>query len=120
MLAMHLDEIRPADELFQQKVNYALRHPEEAYLRIKSLERKVRSAGLRDDSGTNVDTRRRLREAFAALEKERAANKNLSAELEECKGKLHAVRNSRTMKVGKFVAAPYRKLRAVAVRNAKA
>lgn len=100
--------MRTEEELLQLRVAYALRDPVAAYRKIKKLESVARNVSSQTARFDEKDLRRRIREAFVALEAERSAVSALEAELDETRAKLESVRRSRTMKAGKVVSAPYR------------
>lgn len=108
---MHPDEYRDRHHMRSLRKAAALKDPEALYARYEPLMESWRATGGAALSGSalagGVD------EAIYLLKKERDKSRSLAAELAETRSKLVALRASRTMRIGRVVATPYRYVKLV-------
>lgn len=107
---MFEDERREDAELLNQKIAYVTRDSRATYYELKKLRAKVDVPVKTAPSGVTArekDLKRRLRDSYNALQREKERTANLEAELVEVEKRIQALRSSRTMRAGRVIAKPY-------------
>ena len=103
---MFADEFRDPDALEDLKVNSVAEDPEAFYRELKSLKGKGNERKIAHLLEERKDLKRRISSAHEALKAERVTNERLVKENDQLREKLGALRQSKTMRLGKTVAAP--------------
>lgn len=103
---MFADEIRDPKTLEDLKVNRVADDPEAFYRQLKALKGKGNERKIAHLLEERKDLKRRISSAHDALQTERVKNERLGKENDQLKEKLIALRRSKTMRLGKAIAAP--------------
>ena len=103
---MFADEIRDPQHLEQLRINAILNDPEKFYNEMKHLRGKSQEDQLAQLLREQSDLKRRISSAMARLKDEKTRSERLAKQNSKLKDQLAALRNSRTMRLGRAAAAP--------------
>ena len=103
---MFADEFRDPEALEDLKVNSVAEDPEAFYRELKALKGKGNERKIAHLLEERKDLKRRISSAHDALQAERVKNERLGKENDQLRKKLIALRQSKTMRLGKAIAAP--------------
>ncbi|MHA6600332.1 glycosyltransferase [Corynebacterium coyleae] len=103
---MFADEIRDPQHLEQLRINAIVNDPEKFYNEMKHLRGKNQEKQLAALMRERSDLKRRISSAMASLKDEKTRSERLAKQNSKLKEQIAALRNSKTMRLGRAVAAP--------------